>query len=491
MLGLDIKTLSVSVKSKTGLTPIVENINFHLQPGKALALLGESGSGKSTIALALMRLLPDVMVYRQGSQVILDDKECLQITEESMRHCRGRRMAMIFQEPMTALNPVMTIGTQIEEVLRTHFQFSKKTRFERMIALLEEVELPDPDQLLKCYPHELSGGMKQRVMIAMALAGDPDVLIADEPTTAVDPDLKIRILDLLKSLMHKRNMALLFITHDIEAASHIADHIAVMRNGQILESKSKKLLLNAPSHPYTRALLQAFHLAKRTQQTEIKKPILSVKNLDVHYPIKQGLLKRTVGFNKAVNQVSFNLYPGKTLALLGASGCGKTSIAKAILQLPKPTAGEVWYQGEDLTLLQGKALREKRQGIQMVFQDPFASLNPRMLVIDIMTEGVRVGDKKAIASELLSQVGLEQSALYRYPHEFSGGQRQRIAIARALAAKPRVLICDEPTSALDLPIQAQILDLLKQLQEEHQLAYLLITHDKAVVDAMADEQLVL
>lgn len=570
---LVVKALKTSLSKGAA---IVDDISFDIAAGETFALLGESGCGKSVTALTLMRLLPDGIYIEQG-EVQLGDVDILALPERAMRIIRGGQMAMIFQEPGLSLNPVMTVGGQIAESLALHQNMRGEVAEARCAELLEQVGLSDVQRRLREYPFQLSGGMKQRVMIAMALAGQPKLLIADEPTTALDVTIQAQVLQLLRDTQKKNQMAMLLITHDLGVVAQMAHQVAVMYAGQIIEQASREQLFAHPAHPYTQKLFAALphansdgqslaaipgnvpalgaagigcrfaprcdhawalcheqmpgwtvlpaahgqgvrcHLygadggalrrgkregvgEKREEGREKSAPLggsqalLQVENLRVHFPIHKGILQRTVGYVKAVDGVSLNIQAGRTLALVGESGCGKTTVGKALLQLVQPTAGRVRFAGNDLVGLSGQQLREHRAGMQMVFQDPYASLNPKMRVAEILQEGMdalAIG-KNSVArqqriDELLDQVGLAQTAKWRYPHEFSGGQRQRIAIARALAVNPSLLICDEPTSALDVSVQAQILNLLKTLQQELGLSYLFISHNLAVVEYLAHE----
>jgi peptide/nickel transport system ATP-binding protein len=544
----------------------VDGISFELRKGECFALVGESGSGKSMTALSLMRLLPDAARIA-GGQVDLDGVDLLGLPEAAMRAVRGRRVAMIFQEPSTALNPVLTVGRQNTEVIERHGT-GEKDRRKQAVQLLRSVGIGDPERRIDQYPFELSGGLKQRVMIAAALAVDPEVLIADEPTTALDVTIQAQILDLLKQLQRERGMALLLITHDLGIVARMAQRVAVMYAGEIVEMAEREAFFRAPQHPYSQKLFAALPTPRhrggelaviRGQVPPLTRPfencrfaercdfvfercrveapalleplpghrarchlrevgpagpraaaeasadggkaapekgplLLEVRDLKVHFPIKRGVLRRTAGYVKAVDGVSFQLAQGRTLALVGESGCGKTTTGKAILKLIEPTAGEVRFAGEAISALPRAALRPRRSAMQIVFQDPYGSLNPRMRVADILLEGMRslgigVGDAERLdrIKALLVEVGLPADALGRYPHEFSGGQRQRIAIARALAVDPKLIVCDEPTSALDVSVQAQILNLLRSLQARLGIAYLFITHNIAVVDYLAHE----
>ncbi len=474
---------------------VVDGIDFDIHCGETFALVGESGSGKSMTALAVMRLLPG-NASLQALQVRLDGENLLARSERELCAVRGRRMAMIFQDPMTSLNPVMSIGSQIVEVMRIHFQLGREDLYRRTLALLRQVEIPDPERRYHEYPHQLSGGQRQRIMIAMALAGEPDLLIADEPTTALDVTIQAQILKLLKSIQQQTGMALWLISHDLALVSNMADRVAVMQQGKIVETGDSVSFFSRPKHPYTRRLLEALpsmdSCLERVPRTQ--PPLLQVENLKVYYPIRKGIFRRVVDHVRAVDAVSFTLQQGKTLALVGESGCGKTTLGKGLLNLIPGSGGRVLLQGRDLGQLRGEALRRERARMQIVFQDPFSSMNPRMLIGEIVAEGLRALYPEQSATQrrkkvlrLLDQVGLAENSLNRYPHEFSGGQRQRICIARALAVSPALLICDEPTSALDVSVQAQIVDLLKMLQQENDISYLFITHDLAVVAEIADD----
>ena len=496
---LQVKNLTVSTGTGTKKTDIVNNISFTIERGETFVLLGESGSGKSITALSIMRLLPAAIKISDGS-VILHTTNLFQLPENKMRKIRGAKIGMIFQEPQTSLNPVLTAGQQISETLRQHDNLSKKQCIKRSIELLDAVGIPDAERRINEYPHQFSGGMKQRIMIAIALAGKPDLLIADEPTTALDVTIQAQVLNLLRKLQSETGMSILFITHDIGVASQMADHIAVMQNGSIVELKTKKELFSNPENSYTQKLFDAIpSWEKRTDENEIEEiertertSLLKVKDLKVYYPIRKGIFKRTIGHVRAVDSVTIDLHAGETVAIVGESGSGKTTMGKAILQLLEVTSGDITYQKTDLNKLDAPSLRKLRSDIQIVFQDPYSSMNPRMMVNDIIQEGMLaqgVGESKKERDEhtvkLLEQVGLLPEHRYRYPHEFSGGQRQRICIARALAVKPKLIICDEPTSALDVSVQAQILSLLKDLQKEYQLGYLFITHNISVVEYIA------
>ncbi|MGI9047233.1 MAG: ABC transporter ATP-binding protein [Burkholderiales bacterium] len=557
----------------------VDGVSLEIAQGETFALLGESGCGKSMTALSIMRLLPETAEIVSGS-VKLGDDNLLALPEVAMRGVRGRRISMIFQEPMLSLNPVLTVGGQIEEALKRHTRLNDNERAKRIIELLDDVGIPDAERRQREYPFQLSGGMRQRVMIAMALAGDPELLVADEPTTALDVTIQAKILDLLRELQQRRRMSMLLITHDLGVVSEMAQQVAVMYAGEIIERASRARFFATPAHPYSRKLFDSIptknkrgaslavirggvpslssefrgcrfadrcdyawdlcrdvapgwsdvapgqtvrcHLYEGAMRRmgelvlevgtlDLRKeghtladsiaigksdetPLLEVADLKVHFPIHKGLLKRVVGHVKAVDGVSLTIKSGRTLALVGESGCGKTTVGKSILRLIEPTAGSVRFDEIDLASLSQRKLRQRRSDLQIVFQDPYASLNPRMRVTEIIEEGMaalKIGEHAAERArridDLLREVGLSVESKYRYPHEFSGGQRQRIAIARALAVSPRLVICDEPTSALDVSVQAQILNLLKTLQSKLGLAYLFITHNISVVEFLAHE----
>lgn len=505
---LHIDNLSTDIQLSDRIIPAVKRVSLQVHQGETVALVGESGSGKSITALSIARLLPDAGRVTSG-QVLLHNENLLAKSERAMRSIRGNRIAMIFQEPMTSLNPVIKIGQQIIESILLHERLSKTQAKQRCLSLLDAVGLPEPARNMAEYPHQLSGGMRQRVMIAIALATNPELLIADEPTTALDVTIQAQVLALLKSLQEQRNMGMIFITHDLGVVQQIADRVIVMRHGEIVENALSADFFKAPQHAYSQQLLNALpsmekrglklsdHTHSVDQQNSAdfsQQAILKVDHLVVHFPIKAGVLKTTVGHVKAVNGVSFELNPGRTLALVGESGCGKTTVGKSILQLLSVTAGAIEFSGDNLLALKGEQLLNKRRDLQIIFQDPYSSLNPRMLIGDIIEEGMialgadsLASERSAEIDELLHQVGLPEDARNRYPHEFSGGQRQRICIARALAVKPKVIICDEPTSALDVSVQAQVLNLLKDLQNKLGMSYLFITHDMAVVSYLADD----
>ncbi len=486
---LDVQALSVRTRKGED---ILNGVSFQLKKGEVFALVGESGSGKSMTALALMRLLPETLCV-QGGRVLLGKEDLLQLPEAQMQQVRGRRIAMIFQEPMTALNPVMRVGEQIAEVLRLHLGLRGKQLAQRVAALLKEVEIPDPEKRMHWYPHQFSGGQKQRVMIAMALACEPEILIADEPTTALDVSIQAQILRLLKTLQQKHAMSVLFITHDMGVVAEIADRVGVMYQGELVETAPVKHFLTTPQHPYTQRLLRnALPVRVEKPQPE-KRALLTVENLKVWFPVKKKLFRRTVEYTRAVDGVDFKIYPAETLALVGESGSGKSTLGMALLRLLPVTAGRILYRQVDLAGLNEKQMRAYRKDIQVIFQDPYSALNPRMTVGESIREGMitlKVGPQEkqaqlARVAQLLEKVGLKAEHMHRYPHEFSGGQRQRIGIARALAVEPKLIVCDEITSALDVSVRAQILDLLNQLQTEAGVSYLFITHDLSILPRIA------
>ena len=476
---------------------LIDDISFEIKPAEIFALVGESGSGKSLTSLAIMRLLPEVITVNSG-HITLHQQNLFELPEYQMQKVRGKQVAMIFQEPMTSLNPVMKVGDQVAEVLKLHLGLKNSTARDKVVSLFEEVGIPQAKERYDWYPHQLSGGQKQRVMIAMALACEPELLIADEPTTALDVTIQAQVLDLLKSIRDKRGLSILFITHDMGVVYEMADTVAVMKQGKIIEQAEKQKFFNEASHPYTQKLLEDA-VPKQVLKPQLDSTkLLELNDLKVHFPIKKGLFQRTVGMVKAVDGVSLIIEKGQTLALVGESGSGKSTIGQAILKLVNTTDGKVSYANPDseainLTDLSERQMKPLRKKIQVIFQDPFSALNPRMTVSEIIREGMvslKVGsqnrqyqDKRI--DELLTQVGLLTEFKHRYPHEFSGGQRQRIGIARALAVEPELIICDEPTSALDVTVRAQVLELLESLQKQYQLSYLFITHDLSIIPAIA------
>ncbi|MGB5276294.1 MAG: ABC transporter ATP-binding protein [Gammaproteobacteria bacterium] len=573
---LSVRDLQVRFGSGENPVRAVDGISFDIRRGETFALLGESGCGKSVTALSLLQLLPAPAGRIVAGEINFDGQDLLGLSEMQMRQVRGNRISMIFQEPMTSLNPVLTIGEQIGEVLQQHLGLRNRACLDRTLELLDAVGIPAPGRRVHDYPHQLSGGMKQRVIIAIALAAHPELLVADEPTTALDVTIQAQILELLARIQQDTGMAILLITHDLGIVADTVDDVAVMYAGQLVETASREAFFRNPLHPYARKLFAAVpHSRKRGQVletisgtvpalnqrfigcrfadrcdqawihcqqqlpswhsqviaenerhrvrchrydtgivapdvvdkagTEAPPPrfepgvsalesLIRVRDLKVHFPIRRGVFKRTVGYVYAVDGVDLAINTGRTLALVGESGCGKTTAGKAMLQLLRPTAGSIRYRNQELTGLTGKGLRTLRAQLQIIFQDPFSSMNPRMMVNSILEEGMRAQGIAATGQErqqriadLLAHVGLPQEAARRYPHEFSGGQRQRICIARALAVEPRLIVCDEPTSALDVSVQAQTLNLLKQLQHEMGLSYLFITHNISVVAYLAHE----
>jgi len=489
---LSIEHLSVTFNHQQ---KVVDDISFAIYPGETFALVGESGSGKSITALSVLRLLP-ANARLDAGMIRLQRDNLLQHSETELCKIRGRRIGFIFQDPMSSLNPVMTIGQQIAEVLELHFSLPREAARQRVLELLQQVEIPDPRQRSKDFPHQLSGGQRQRVMIAIALAGKPDLLIADEPTTSLDVTIQAQILVLLKNIQQQTGMALWLISHDLALVSTIADRVAVMQQGKIVETGQADDFFKHPEHPYTRQLLNALPSMQSclTHTIEDKPPLLQVHDFSCYYPVRKGIFKRVVAHVRAVDGVSFSIQQGKTLALVGESGCGKTTLGKSLLNLIPNNGGRVTLDGIELNGLSGEALRRQRAAMQIVFQDPFSAMNPRMLVGDVIAEGIQAlhpeispAERKARVRQLLQQVGLPDDSALRYPHEFSGGQRQRICIARALAVDPKLIVCDEPTSALDVSVQAQIIQLLKILQQEKGVSYLFITHDLAVVAEIADD----
>ena len=489
---LDVRNLTIALPPGAERAHAVEDVSFALEAGEILCIVGESGSGKSVSTGAIMSLLPPALRVVQGS-IGFEGRDLLRLKPAEMRLLRGSRIGMIFQEPMTALNPLMRVGEQIGEVLKVH---GVRGSAGPVQELINAVQLPDPDRIARSYPHLLSGGQRQRVMIAMALALEPAVLIADEPTTALDVTTQMQILGLIKEIQSRRGMGVLFITHDFGVVAEIADRVAVMQYGRIVEAGPATQVLNTPQHSYTQHLLSAEPKGRPAPVDPAASEILALDDVKVHFPIKRGVLRRTVGYIKAVDGVSLTLREGHTIGLVGESGSGKTTLGLALLRL-EGSKGGIQFDKQDLQALSQRQLRPLRRQMQIVFQDPYSSLSPRMSVGEIIGEGLQVhrigseAERSRMIDQALGEVGLDPAARERYPHEFSGGQRQRIAIARAVVLKPRLIVLDEPTSALDMSVQAQIVDLLRDLQTRHKLAYLFISHDLKVVRALADEVLVL
>lgn len=560
---LEIKGLRTYFHTEGGTVKAVEDLNIAIKPGQTLGIVGESGSGKSVTSLTIMQLLPAlVSSIKEGSSISFLGKELLNLSDREMRKIRGKEISMIFQEPMTSLNPVHTTGAQVMEAIMLHQKVSKQEARARAIELYREVGIPEPERRIDTYPHEMSGGQKQRVMIAMALSCNPKLLIADEPTTALDVTIQAQILDLLRKLRDERGMAILFITHDLGVIAEIADQVAVMYRGKLVEFGNIRGIFEDPQHPYTKGLLNcrprletvskrlptvadymettfhddgdytltekllddarltelmnegrgrllhpksvlesighpfdpAHHAADTEIVAEDTEPLLHVKDLHVHFPIRKGLMGRVTDYVRAVDGISFDIFRGQTLGLVGESGCGKTTAGRGIVRLVEPTSGTVVFDGQDMGSLKGDDLRTARKRLQVIFQDPYGSLNPRWTIESILTEGMLIHgigesqeERREMAVSLLAEVGLPGAHLLaRYPHEFSGGQRQRICIARALTVEPDLIICDESVSALDVSVQAQVLNLLKDLQLKRGLTYLFISHDLSVVKFMSD-----
>ncbi|HEV7371138.1 ABC transporter ATP-binding protein [Arenibaculum sp.] len=493
---LEVRGLEVEFRSAGGAVPAVRGVSFHIEKGETLALVGESGSGKSVTALSILQLLPYPMARHPAGSVRLLGREMMGADEKTLRSVRGDRVAMVFQEPMTSLNPLHTIEKQVNETLFLHKALTRPAARRRTLELLRLVGLPDPEKRLNAYPHELSGGQRQRVMIAMALANEPDLLIADEPTTALDVTIQAQILELLKDLQRRFGMALLLITHDLGIVRKMADRVCVMNQGEIVEQSDAAGLFANPRHPYTRRLLEAEPKGNPAPPPEHAPEVMAADDVKVWFPIKKGLLRRTVDHIKAVDGISVEVKAGHTVGVVGESGSGKTTLGLALLRL-QSSRGAIRFDGKDIQGWQASRMRPLRREMQVVFQDPYGSLSPRMSVGQIIEEGLRIhgigspAERDAMIARSLEEVGLPPESRNRYPHEFSGGQRQRIAIARAMVLKPRFVVLDEPTSALDMSVQAQIVDLLRDLQVRHNLAYLFISHDLKVVRALSNDVIVM
>ena len=488
---LDIRDLAVDFRTEGGAVHAVKGLSMSIERGETVALVGESGSGKSVTALSVLQLLPYPTASHPGGSIRLDGQELLGAPASTMRTVRGNRVAMVFQEPMTSLNPLHAIEKQLGETLRLHKGMGKTEARERTLELLHLVGLAEAEKRLTAFPHELSGGQRQRVMIAMALANEPALLIADEPTTALDVTIQAQILQLLKNLQRRFNMAMLFITHDLTIVRKVADRVCVMQHGEIVESGATGPIFEAPAHPYTQRLIQA--QPSGTAPAAAAAPsLIRTENLRVWYPIRAGLLRRTVDYVKAVDGLTLTVQTGQTIGVVGESGSGKTTLGLALLRLISSRGG-IYFRDTLIQGLKSRPLRPLRREMQIIFQDPFGSLSPRLSISQIIEEGLKVHGTVSTAKAreesivaALEEVGLDPESRHRYPHEFSGGQRQRVAIARALVLKPAFIVLDEPTSSLDVSVQAQILALLRQLQRDHNLAYLFISHDLKVVRAMAN-----
>ena len=498
-LVIDARNVGVSFKVLGGMIEAVRDVSFQLFKGQTIALVGESGSGKSVTARALMRLLSKRAVVSPQTEIRFNDKDLAKASPTEMRRMRGNRMSMIFQEPMSSLNPVYRVGTQIAEVLRVHNKISKKDAWARTIELLREVQIPDPESRVNQYPHQLSGGQRQRVMIAMALANKPDVLIADEPTTALDVTVQAEILGLIKALKEKTGMAVILITHDLTVVRQFADYVYVMQHGVVREAGPTEALFTNPQHPYTKRLLSSEPSGQANPLAGAPDSVLSGKDVRVTYTLRKGgAFRGSYSQLQAVDGLSLDLKRGETLGLVGESGSGKTTFGQALMRLNKLTGGEVTFLGERIETYGRGQMKPLRSRMQIVFQDPFASLNPRMSVRQIIEEGMTVNgigssgkDRVERVRTALRDAGLPDTILNRFPHEFSGGQRQRLAIARAIALEPEFILLDEPTSALDLSVQAQIIDLLRKLQADKGLSYLFISHDLKVVRALCHRVIVM
>jgi microcin C transport system ATP-binding protein len=494
---LEVDDLSVSFGVEQGEVQAVRGVSFSMARGETLALVGESGSGKSVTALSVLQLLPYPQARHPSGSIRLDGVEMIGASQDRLAELRGNRVTMIFQEPMTSLNPLHVVERQVIETLVLHKKLTANTARKRTLELLDLVGLRDAERRLGAYPHQLSGGERQRVMIAMALANEPDLLIADEPTTALDVTIQAQILELLVSLQKRLGMAMLFITHDLGIVRRLADRVAVMTEGEIVEQGTTAAVFEAPQHAYTRMLLAAEPKGDPLTATDDAPTVIETDRLKVHFPIKKGVLQRTVDYVRAVDEISIRVREGETVGVVGESGSGKTTLGLGLLRLIK-SVGAIAYDGRPIDGLGFRALRPLRKEMQVVFQDPFASLSPRLSVSQIVEEGLLVHDmgggydgRRQLIGETLAEVGIAPDMQDRYPHEFSGGQRQRIAIARALVLKPRFIVLDEPTSALDMSVQAQIVDLLRDLQRRRNLAYLFISHDLKVVRALAHQVIVM
>ncbi|KQZ31314.1 microcin ABC transporter ATP-binding protein [Mesorhizobium sp. Root552] len=494
---LSVRDLSVAFLQGGNTSLAVDHVSFDIAKGETVALVGESGSGKSVSALSVLKLLPYPAASHPSGQILFDGNDLLALDEKALRKVRGNKITMIFQEPMTSLNPLHTIEQQIVEVLELHRGMGEREARQRTLDLLKEVGIRDPEKRLSAYPHQLSGGQRQRVMIAMALANEPELLIADEPTTALDVTVQAQILELLAKLKQKNGMSMLFITHDLGIVRKIADRVCVMTKGKIVETGPTAEIFDNPQHAYTRHLLAAEPKGKPPAANDAARPVMAGDDVKVWFPIKQGFFRKTVDHVRAVDGIDITVREGQTVGVVGESGSGKTTLGLALARMIS-SKGAIRFDGRDINKLSFNDMRPLRHELQIVFQDPYGSLSPRMSVSEIIEEGLKIHepklspearDERVVA--VLGEVGLDPATRFRYPHEFSGGQRQRIAIARAMVLKPRFVMLDEPTSALDMSVQAQVVDLLRNLQAKHNLAYLFISHDLKVVRALANHVIVM
>jgi len=494
---LSVRDLSVAFSQGGSTSLAVDHVSFDIGKGETVALVGESGSGKSVSALSVLKLLPYPPASHPSGQILFGGRDLLTLDEKALRSVRGNKITMIFQEPMTSLNPLHTIERQIGEILALHRGMREGQARKRTLELLEEVGIRDPAKRLSAYPHQLSGGQRQRVMIAMALANEPELLIADEPTTALDVTVQAQILELLARLKKSNSMSMLFITHDLGIVRKVADRVCVMTRGRIVEAGPTADIFANPQHAYTRHLLAAEPKGKPPAADPAAKPVMCGQDIKVWFPIKQGFFRRVVDHVKAVDGIDVTVRAGQTLGVVGESGSGKTTLGLALARMISST-GRIRFEGKDIDALSFSQMRPLRSDLQIVFQDPFGSLSPRMSIAEIIEEGLSIHEPKLDADardrrvvDVLKEVGLDPATRFRYPHEFSGGQRQRVAIARAMVLKPRFVMLDEPTSALDMSVQAQVVDLLRDLQARHDLAYLFISHDLKVVRALANDVIVM